>query len=196
MLDIGCGAGRHVVFLGKRGYDMFGVDISLNGTKLAKELAAREGVKATVDVGDMTTLPYADGNFDAAISRGVITHATLDGVRKALVETARVLRRDGMFMCTFISTRSSMLGKGGRIDNQTWICDDPMEAGVVHHFMTEEDVRREVAPYFRVLDLYHIEHKGLIDNGRPYVSAHWVLEAARNDSPIAGTGGAPGRAEG
>lgn len=137
------------------------------------------GLTARVTVGDMSQLPYRDGCFDAVVSRGVITHGRRHEVLRALHEIERVLRPDGLLLCTFISTRSSLLGQGARIDAQTWICDDALESGVVHHFMTEDDVRAATTSGFEEIWLVHCEHGGLVDTGRPYVSAHWIFTGRR-----------------
>lgn len=175
VLDIGCGAGRHVVFLAQRRYAVHGIDVSARGLRYSREWLHAEGLAARLCLADMIALPYDDSTFDAALSRGVITHTTLPGVRRGLREAHRVLRSDGLFLCTFISTESSLMGKGTRIDDDTWICDDESEAGITHHFMTRERVLEESSPYFEPIDLYHLRHGGLIDTGRPYVSAHWIL---------------------
>lgn len=143
---------------------------------------AEEGLTADLDVADMKDLPYRDGFFGAVFSVGVLTHGTLPDIRKALAEMARVLRPGGLFLGTFISTESSLLGKGERIDDRTWICDDESEAGVIHHFMTAENVMEEVAPFLERAKLpavKHVCHGGEIDTGRPYVSAHWVFLGRR-----------------
>jgi SAM-dependent methyltransferase len=44
VLDVGCGPGRHSLELGRRGYDVVGIDISEEFVRLASESAAREGI--------------------------------------------------------------------------------------------------------------------------------------------------------
>jgi tellurite methyltransferase len=44
VLDIAVGEGRHAVYLAKRGYQVEGVDISVQGLRKAKKLAAENGV--------------------------------------------------------------------------------------------------------------------------------------------------------
>jgi ubiquinone/menaquinone biosynthesis C-methylase UbiE len=185
ILDVGFGAGRHAVFLARRGYEVHGVDISERGKKYADRWLADEGLTADLRIADMKSLPYPDATFAAVLSTRVLTHGTGPEIRQALAETARVTSPGGLFGGTFISTESSMLGKGERVDDQTWICDDPSESGVTHHFMTEQNVLDSVAPYFKPLRLpavKHVRHRGEIDTGRPYVSAHWIYIGLRRDA--------------
>jgi len=51
-----------------------------------------------VEVADMRQLPFAPGEFDAAMSVAAIDHLGWDGIEKTLAETARVLRPDGQFL--------------------------------------------------------------------------------------------------
>jgi ubiquinone/menaquinone biosynthesis C-methylase UbiE len=180
VLDHGCGAGRHTLLLAHHGYAVSAIDISPRGCELTRQRLERAGLEARVTVGDMCKLPYEARLFDAVVSRGVITHGTSAEVATAVAEIARVLRPDGLLLCTFISTRSSLLGRGERIDARTWICDDELESGVIHHFMRREDVRAMTCPSFEEIAMTHLEHSGVLDNGRSYVSAHWVFTGRRS----------------
>lgn len=179
VLDVGFGAGRHVVYLARKGCRVHGIDVSERGKEYAERWLAEEGLTADLQVADMRTIPYPSGFFGALMSIGVISHCTLPEMRRALGEMARVTEPGGLVLCTFISTESSLMGKGTRIDDTTWICNDESEAGVVHHFMTEDAVVAEVEPYFDPVKLRHVRHRGEIDTGRPYVSAHWVYLGRR-----------------
>jgi SAM-dependent methyltransferase len=61
VLDVGCGPGRHVHELARRGFDAHGVDISERFVELA-----RSGGPGSFERGDVRTLSY-DGEFDAVI---------------------------------------------------------------------------------------------------------------------------------
>src|SRR4051794_33789359 len=187
VLDHGCGAGRHAVLLAREGYEVFGVDISPRGCRLTRERLRDAGLDGHITVGDMMALPYVDRSFDVVLSRGVITHGRCEEVQRALREITRVLHPGALLLCTFISTRSSLMGSGSAIDPQTWVCDDELERGVVHHFMTREDVRAMTAAAFEELALEHYEHGGLVDAGRPYVSAHWIFTGRRRVSDRQGS---------
>ncbi len=69
VLDVGCGAGRHVLALARRGFEVTGLDASPH--LLASCAAAREraGVAAELRLADMRTLPLEGvPPFEAAIS--------------------------------------------------------------------------------------------------------------------------------
>jgi len=45
VLDVGCGEGFYAIYLASKGFDVMGIDISENAIRLAKENAAKQGVK-------------------------------------------------------------------------------------------------------------------------------------------------------
>jgi 2-polyprenyl-3-methyl-5-hydroxy-6-metoxy-1,4-benzoquinol methylase len=44
VLDVGCGVGRHVLYLGKHGFRVAGVDIAPSGVKMAQAACAEQGI--------------------------------------------------------------------------------------------------------------------------------------------------------
>ena len=69
ILDLGCGTGRHLVYLAKRRFEVYGIDIAEHGVKLSERWLRAEGLKAELKVGDIYKgLPYVDDFFDAIIS--------------------------------------------------------------------------------------------------------------------------------
>jgi SAM-dependent methyltransferase len=64
ILDLACGTGRHSVLLSIEGYDMVGLDLSLNLLKIARN----RGSNIQVVMGDMRFLPFKTKALSAAIS--------------------------------------------------------------------------------------------------------------------------------
>lgn len=94
MLDIGCGTGGTLAYLGTRieATGLYGVD----NHPLAIELA-RERQVGTLLRGTAEALPFRDGIFDAALSLDVFYARGVDDVR-ALCESHRVLARGGILV--------------------------------------------------------------------------------------------------
>jgi len=84
LIDVGCGTGSYAAALGARGWDVTGVDISEDMLRLARERGVHT-VRA-----DATSLPFADGSFDAAIS--VFTNTDFDDLAAVVREITRILR--------------------------------------------------------------------------------------------------------
>lgn len=174
ILDLGFGAERHIIYLAKLGFMMYGTDISKRGEQITREWLEQEKLQAELMISDMTVIPYLDGFFDACICRGVITHNTVNGIRTCIREMYRTLSPRGVVMCTFISRESSEYQKGEEIEPNTFVPNEGIKAGVPHHFVDEEETR-SLMQCFKTIEVYHMKHGGLIDVGTPYVSAHWVF---------------------
>ena len=65
VLDVGCGAGRHALYLQKRGRDVLGIDTS----PLSVKLCRRRGVRSA-RVASATRIPARWGPFDTIIMMG------------------------------------------------------------------------------------------------------------------------------
>ncbi|MBI3321582.1 MAG: class I SAM-dependent methyltransferase [Candidatus Omnitrophica bacterium] len=102
VLDIGCGAGRHMLELAKRGYHVSGFDLRPEMVEFVKEQARKAKIDAEVTVGNLREVPVS-GTFDLAIclmdtfrflltNRDIIEHLRLVGER---------LSPDGLYIADF-----------------------------------------------------------------------------------------------
>jgi len=55
-LDLGCGSGRHTIYLAEHGWDVTGVDLVKDAVESARQKAAAAGVRPTLVQGDVTEL--------------------------------------------------------------------------------------------------------------------------------------------
>ena len=102
VLDLACGAGRHLQRLRERGYEATGMDLS---AVLLREASRRPGVPGSLVRGDMRALPFGDGSFDALVnfftSFGYFMTAEEDlGVVR---EVRRVLRPGAPFIMDYLN---------------------------------------------------------------------------------------------
>lgn len=96
IIDGGCGFGKWVIYLKRRGYDIVGID----NNKLALRKLKDFDDDLQVDFGDILNLQFPDNYFDAYISMGVVEHFE-NGPIPALKEANRVLKPGGLI---FLST--------------------------------------------------------------------------------------------
>lgn len=68
VLDVACGTGNTAIPEAKKGADVTGLDLASNLIDQARQRAEEEGVKAKFDVGDVESMPYANGEFDAVVT--------------------------------------------------------------------------------------------------------------------------------
>lgn len=93
LLDVGTGPGIVAFLLAELGHHVTGVDFS--ESMLAKAVRNNEALGLDVDFkkGDAENLPFADGTFDAVVSRYVLW--TVSDPNKAIREWKRVLKPGG-----------------------------------------------------------------------------------------------------
>jgi SAM-dependent methyltransferase len=101
LLDLGCGTGRHAFAAWKAGGSVVALDSTLEGltdvvgmTAAMREAGELAGVDGGVIAGDACALPFANGSFDVIVASEIFEHIVDD--RRAMLECARVLRRDGV----------------------------------------------------------------------------------------------------
>ncbi len=123
-LDLGCGVGRHALYLASQGFTVFGLDGSQRGIDVTREEAQRLGLSLDLRVGPMTHLPYPDAHFDYVLAWNVIYHGDGDIVRQCIADIRRVLRPGGMYHSTMLSKRHQRFGQGREIAPNTFVADD------------------------------------------------------------------------
>jgi len=96
VLDLGCNCGYGTNCLSRMCKRIVGVDVSPSAIDEAK--SRYKGDKASFQVVDGTTLPFADNSFDIITSFQVIEH--LDDYNSYFKEARRVLRVDGILLLT------------------------------------------------------------------------------------------------
>lgn len=108
ILDAGCGEGRNLVYLMREGFDLWGIDESLEAIKATRRRAAElapvtAGDRFSVQPVERTT--FADGMFDVVISSAVLHFARDERQWWAMVEEMwRVLVPHGILFARLAAT--------------------------------------------------------------------------------------------
>ncbi len=173
-LDLGCGVGRHTLYLAALGYETHAFDASEAGLSHAREQAEKGGAAIDFRAGLMTELPYEDGTFDYVLSFNVIYHGDLPTVRRALSEIRRVLKPGGTFQGTMLSKRNGYFGLGEEISLDTFIYDPDGSGDEAHpHFFCSAGELTDLLAGFELYALKDVDHKRRPDHW------HWHLVAER-----------------
>lgn len=140
ILDAGCGDGRNLIYLRKKGYRVVGIDISEEAVRRVKN---KLGSSDTPDViaGDIRALPYENNSFDAIIYDLVNVH--IENPCLVLKEFQRVLKPDGLLLFETTS-KNDPLHKG---KNKFF------EKGFYFRFYGRQEVRKLVENFFRVKEV-------------------------------------------
>jgi len=92
VLDVGCGPGKHSVFLQQAGYDYVGVDYSEG----LLEIARSEFPNAKFIEGDILHLPFRKDQFDGFWAAASLLHIPKGDIGSALNEIKRVVKEDSI----------------------------------------------------------------------------------------------------
>jgi len=183
VLDLGCGGGRHAVFLAREGFRTWAVDHSSVGIEETRKWAAAEELDVELAVADAVRLPYEDEKFDAVLCYGVLCYLPYDVVIRAVGEIHRVLKPGGQ---AFVMTRTDKddRSKGAtRLGGATYRLKKDMptdrtvsaEAGMIHSFLDADQVRKA----FRAFSSVTIDHRVVTYDDGTFTNDDWLIRATR-----------------
>jgi cyclopropane fatty-acyl-phospholipid synthase-like methyltransferase len=153
ILDLGCGSGRHTVYLASKGFDTYGLDYSPNGLIHTLNFLNEKGLTAHLTLHPMTHLPYDDDFFDAVISVQVIHHNSLEDIHQTTKEIARVLKDKGLIWITMPVSKKEPSKRQKEIEPGTFIPLDGFEKGLPHHYFKIEEIP-SLFPQFLIINLH------------------------------------------
>lgn len=159
-LDLGCGDGRHMVSLGKLGWQVVGLDLAMWGVRRTAERLAIEEIPTKLTCADIRQLPLAPDSFDGVLSIQVIHHQIMADVLLTFAEIRRVLRPEGLLFAT-VPENMPADWKDGRykeIEPRTLVPIEGFESGLPHHFFTRDEIHM-------CLEGFEIVETGLDDGG-------------------------------
>src|SRR3989344_3552705 len=121
ILDLGCGTGRHSIFLAQKGFMVYASDISKTGIAITKKKAKSLNLNMKFKVFDMKKIPYPTNYFDGVICIFTLGHGLLKDNKRTIDEIYRVLKPKGMIITEFMSIRDKTYGKGKEVENNTFL---------------------------------------------------------------------------
>ncbi len=177
ILDIGCGLGRHTIYLAARGFEVTATDNAAAALRICRENLEHAGLKAALLEVDMTEMPFPDAHFDGVVASYVIHHTGGPTLRRIFDLITRKLSPGGLLAAALLSARHVRCGRGREVDPGTWVDEEHPEGPIPHHYCTESELRE-------LLHAYDIE--SLVEH--EYRSSeeghwHWWLLARKRDEP-------------
>lgn len=174
-LDLGCGVGRHALYLAEQGLTVAALDASLRGLDHARGLAAARGLAVQFHQGLVDALPFRAGVFDYVVAWNVIYHGLPAEVARAMAEIRRVLAHGGLFQATMLSKAHRRYGQGRAVAPDTFVVDGDEERGHPHYYCDAEELTT-LFEGFEIVSLSSQLHRGP-------GSWHWHVTATRAGFP-------------
>ena len=142
VLDLGCGAGRHSILLGKAGFQAVALDISETAlTILEGRLKTASIDNVTLVRHDMLELPFIDNYFDGVICINVLHHGKLAQIKQATREVNRVMKKGASAFVVALSTADFRRGNGRKLEPNTYVFTKGEEQGIIHHFFSRQELQ-------------------------------------------------------
>ncbi len=160
VLDLGCGSGRHTVFLAKLGFEVYGMDSSKSGLKQTREWLKQSPLQASLkNASCYEKFPYTDNFFDAIISIQVIHHAKIEDIRFCISEIERTLKPNGIAFITVPKTKKNRFRSQVKmIAPRTFVPLDGDERGLPHYLFNKEILQKSFRN-FKILKIDTDKHK-------------------------------------
>jgi SAM-dependent methyltransferase len=159
VLDLGCGSGRHVVYLRKHGFDVIGLDNAPHGLRLTAVWLADEQLAAPLVLADAhAPLPFPDACFDTIVCIKVIHHGLRQHVLGAVKEIQRMLRPGGIVLLSVPGNRKRLV-RSDEVEPHTYVARDGREKGIPHYIFTRKELLQEFNGYENVeLKKFHRQY--------------------------------------
>lgn len=111
ILDVGCGIGRDLSFLLRKGKDAYGVDASKEILAAARSTLEADGILAQGRLFE-AELPdlkhFGDGEFDGVLCSAVLMHLAEDNLFDAVYSLRRILKPGGTLLVSVPATRNDV----------------------------------------------------------------------------------------
>src|SRR5437879_8561021 len=142
ILDIGCGAGRHSILLGRAGFQVVALDISETALKTLEARLKTASIDNVTPVRhDMLELPFTNDYFDGAICTNVLHHGKLVQIKQATREVHRVMRKGASAFVVALSTADFRRSNGKKLEPNTYVFTEGEERGIIHHFFSRHELQ-------------------------------------------------------
>ncbi|NLY67933.1 MAG: class I SAM-dependent methyltransferase [Tissierellia bacterium] len=151
VLDIGCGYGKHSLYLAENGFDVTSIDPNVKVLEWLKEYIEKKSINnISVMRGDINRLSLEDSSFDAVICTSVLHHQCLKQIQNSISEIQRVLRQGGSFLFDVLSIEDDYFGYGQEIELNTFVGSREGEEDIPHHYTDIEELKRLLEGFSKV----------------------------------------------
>lgn len=181
VLEIGCGAGRHVYFFRLMGLDIVGTDVAHSAIDFTRRRLEKDGLIEGVEllVADATQIPYPDESFDGVLAWRFLHVLSPARAQACVDQIFRLLKPGGKVLLGTRSPRSTnyeLIRAGRGVDlNFDYRSGQLSERAVQDTYFS----RQELASLFSRFEGVEIEHMEWTRNNETFRAAYWAVTAAK-----------------
>lgn len=175
IMDLGCGTGRHSIYLASKGFHVIATDVSETAVEHTRAKAVELGLaNMEFKQHDMRNIPYEDNSLDAVLCVWTTGHGNLEDTRQTTNEIYRVLKSGGMVVIDYVSTEDTNYGKGEELEKDTFINNVEGEENIPHHYSSKEELE-DLYIEFTSKEMSEIEYKFEDSYGNEHIIKAFVL---------------------
>lgn len=180
ILDLGCGYGRNLVVLTKRGFNVSGVDISEKAITLCREyLESLQLTSQNIYRADAYNLKeiFENNTFDMIISTALFLHLSNPDI--VVEEIWQILKKNGYALIELHSTEDPSATLGKQIGPKTYI-----QRGILFRVYDFHDIIKLFSKKFEILSIDKVKytehpHPGFRELPHQHIS--WIVFARKRD---------------
>ena len=136
-VDLGCGRGRHTLWLAQQGWRTTAIDWAQAALTATNQTVSQAGIKVQLLRGDLRHTSLPSDHFHLAIATKVIHHGRMREFKRALQEIKRLLAIGGHVVFSVpgrANAPNTTLGLW--VEEGTLVLGSGPEEGLPHHFFT------------------------------------------------------------
>ena len=179
VMDLGCGTGRHTIYLANKGFNVYATDTSETGIDITRNKVEKLGLcNVEFKQHDMREIEFENDFFDAILCVWTTGHGTINDARSNVNEMYRVLKPNGIVVIDYISTDDAHYGKGEMIEKDTFLNNMEGEENIPHHYSSREEIE-ELYEKFSHIDIRTIDYYFLDNYGDKHSIKAFVIVAVK-----------------
>jgi cyclopropane fatty-acyl-phospholipid synthase-like methyltransferase len=136
ILELGCGDGKTVSHLVRKGFSVTAIDFSPRAASLCRR-SCTDPERAVILIADTRQIPFRNESFDGIIASHITGHLSLSGRHQLAREVLRLLRRGGTMHFLDFSTADFRYGQGRETETGTFL----RKNGITTHYFTADEVQ-------------------------------------------------------
>jgi tellurite methyltransferase len=177
VLDIGCGIGRHALYLAEAGFKVTALDSSEEALNVLRKTVDEKKLDIKIVQADYCQDVFKADSFDLVIAYNVIYHGFKEDMKVALDIVHKWLRVDGLLFFTCPSIRDAKYGTGEFMAPHTYRPLKSIHFDDVHFFADSNDIS-ELLSDFKILSRSLDEHYWNNEGARQF-SSYWQITAKK-----------------
>ena len=160
VLDLGCGVGRNLLPLVRKGFETTGIDGSKEAIKKIKQKLKDKSLLAKIKWGVFQNLSLPDNYFDAVISIQTLNHGYESDIKVGFDEMSRVLKIGGIIFLTLPGrvangkVRYVLIKTAKKVEEHTYLPTIGKEIGSPHFIFNKLLIKKYLKNYRLIKNIW------------------------------------------